>query len=291
MEGMPPALREAIAAHARGAISAPVALMRALLSGLPAAELLALLERTEDPRAAPLREEARRRRGGLAVLERMVRAGADHGAAAPSAEAGIAAARAMFDRLVGISPEASVAAYSLGDPALLAAATQEIVDWLRGRGLLAGRPAVLDLGCGIGRLAAALAPEVGGVVGLDASPGMIAAARARCAGIPGLRFVLGSGRDLSGLPDAAFDLVLAVDVFPYLVQAGADLAAAHVAEAARVLRPAGGSLVILNYSYRGLAQDRMEVRCIASRHGFAVLRDGTRELPLWDGHAFWLRRG
>lgn len=286
---MRPAVRDCL----RGGISAPVALMRCMLSGMPAAAVIAALEVSRadapgDTRLTELVVLAQRQRERLALLERMVRAGSDH-RPAPSAAAGVAASRAMFDRLVRISPEASVAAYSLGDPLLLEEATHEILAWLRSLGLLEGRPDVLDLGCGIGRLAAALAPHAGSVLGLDVSPGMVHAAQERCAGIAGLRFELCSGHDLAGQEDAGFDLVLAVDVFPYLVQAGLDLAERHVAEAARILRP-GGSLVILNFSYRGAETDRSNLAHAARRAGLVVLRNGVRELSLWDGLAFWLRR-
>ena len=293
VQGPTEALRATVEEYLRGGISAPVALMRLLLSGRPAAAVAEGIERcgpdgSAAGRLAALVELARGQRGNLALVERMVEAGADHRPAA-SAEAGIAASRAMFDRLVRISPEASVAAYSLGDPVLLEAATREVVDWLRGLGLLDGRPEVLDLGCGIGRLAAALAPRAAGVLGLDVSPGMIDAARARCPAVPGLRFAVCSGRDLAGQGDASCDLVLAVDVFPYLVQADLALAELHVAEAARVLRP-GGSLAILNFSYRGEEADRSDLARVAVQTGFSVLRDGVRDLSLWDGLAFWLRR-
>jgi SAM-dependent methyltransferase len=291
LAGLPAPLRPALADHLAGTISAPVALMRLLLTGVPAGALLAALAELPPEaarRLAGLLALARGHAGGLAVLERMVRAGAEHGPAA-SAEAGIAASRAMFDRLVGISPEASVAAYSLGDPALLDQATREILDWLRGLGLLRGRPEVLDLGCGIGRMAAALAPEAGGVLGLDLSPRMVEAARQRCAGLAGLEFRTCTGQDLAPLGAAGFDLVLAVDVFPYLAQAGLALAERHIREAARVLRP-GGSLVILNFSYRGLETDRADLTRLAAQAGFDLLRNGTRELRLWDAAAFWLRR-
>ena len=297
-QDLPPEAPAALEAAAEdvlaGRISAPVALMRLLLSGLTAAALVEGLAAMRAPRGpasaglAALVDLARRQRDNLALLERMVAAGADHRPAA-SAEEGIAASRAMFDRLVRISPEASVAAYSLGDPALLEAATREVVDWLRGLGPLEGRPAVLDLGCGIGRLAAALAPQAGRVLGLDVSPGMVEAARARCGGVPELRFAVCSGRDLAEQGDAAFDLVLAVDVFPYLVQADLALAERHVAEAARVLRP-GGSLVVLNFSYRGEEADRQDLARMAARSGLAVRRGGVRPLRLWDGLAFWLQR-
>jgi SAM-dependent methyltransferase len=284
--GWPDAAQLAAEDFMGGTISAPVALMRLALTGLPAEAIIAALE--ADGRLAPLLAVARQRRAGLRKLEAMVRSGAEHDTG-PSPDAAVMANRAMFDRLVRVSPEASVAAYSLGDPALLDAATDEIVAWLRGVGLLEDRPRVLDLGCGIGRIAKALAPCASRVLGLDASPGMIDAARARCQGTPGLGFALTSGHGLEGLEAAGFDLVLAVDVFPYLLQAGRALADRHVRDAGRLLR-LGGSLVILNFSYRGIEEDRADLRDIAERHGFALLRNGTPEFPLWDGHAFWLRR-
>jgi SAM-dependent methyltransferase len=269
-----------LAAYLAGEISAPVALMRLMLGGMPADRLPALLRSFPGPGGMDdLATLAREKQDGLARLEAMVRAGADH--------AGPEEARAMFDRLAAISPEAAVAAYSLGDPALLAEATAEILAWLRGLGLLAGRPRVLDLGCGIGRLAAALAPQAGGVLGLDVSPAMVAAARARLAGIPGVAIETCNGHDLAGLPDGGFGLVLAADVFPYLVQAGA--APAMLAEAARVLAP-GGHLAILNYGYRDLATDRAEIAALAPSLGLALRLAGERPFRLWDGAAFLLQR-
>ncbi|HEX3653232.1 MAG TPA: PIG-L family deacetylase [Rhizomicrobium sp.] len=59
---------------------------------------------------------------------------------------------------------------------------------------------------------------------------------------------------------------------------------------ARVLKPAG-RLLIMNYSYRGdLALDREEIAQFAIDYGFAIERNGTANLSLWDGHAFLLRR-
>lgn len=288
------------AAYLRGTISAPVTLMRLLLPGTSAEATLAAIRLRSAAAAEPatkgrlmaLLDLAHRQQPRLSILESVARAGAVHGSPAgehADLEQAIAGSRAMFDRLVAISPEASVAAYSLGDPALLHAATQELVDWLNGNALLEGRPAILDLGCGIGRLAAALAPYATEVLGIDSSPGMITEARARCAGAAGLRFAITSGRDLAGIVDGSFGLVLAVDVFPYLMQAGAALAARHVAEAARVLRP-GGSLVVLNFSYRGNALDRRDAARMAASTGFELVRDGARDMALWDGAAYWFRR-
>jgi SAM-dependent methyltransferase len=266
-----------LAEHAAGRISAEVALMRLVLAGQPAAAIPALVAGH-----ASLAEAAAHHAAGLATLEAMVRAGADH-----ADGTGLEATRAMFDRLVALSPEASVAAYSLGDPETLAAATAELLAWLRGLGLLEDRPRVLDLGCGIGRVAAAVAQEAGSVLGLDISPAMVGAARARHGGVPNLAFEVAGGRDLAGLPDASFDLVLAVDVFPYLVQAG--LEATMIAEAARVLRP-GGRLAILNFAYGDPASAASRLAALAGPAGLLTEEAGSRPLRLWDAAAFRLRK-
>src|SRR5437588_140869 len=72
----------------------------------------------------------------------------------------IETARRFFDRAVRRNEEASVAAHSLGDPRLLAQATREIVELLDRWGVLGADRRTLEIGCGIGRLQAALAPRV-----------------------------------------------------------------------------------------------------------------------------------
>ena len=194
----------------------------------------------------------------------------------------------LFDKAVRLSPEGSVALYSLGSAEILAAATAEIVALLRDWGLLGRHRSVLDVGCGIGRLEAALAPLVASIVAVDIAPGMIAEARARCAGLANVRFVLGSGRDLAEIADGSIDLVTIVDTFPYLVLSGGDLAARHVAEAARALRP-GGDLVILNLSYRNdLAADIADLSRFGDAAGLQLKRAGERPCRSWDAPAFHL---
>jgi SAM-dependent methyltransferase len=118
---------------------------------------------------------------------------------------------------------------------------------------------------------------------------MLRAARARCAGRANVSFLQTSGLDLAPFRDRSFDIVLAVDSFPYLFEAGSGLVARHVAEAARVLRP-GGDLVILNLSYRDdLGADRRDLAALATG-AFDIRRDGTREFRHWDGAAFHLVR-
>ena len=202
---------------------------------------------------------------------------------------GLVGIAAQFDSAVLASPEASVASYSLGDPSLLQAATAEIIGWLRAEALFAPGMDVLDLGCGFGRVAAALAPAAGSVLGLDISPRMIEEARRRCGGLPKLRFAVTPGADLAALPDSAFDLVLAVDSFPYLFQAGSCVAMSHIADSARVLRP-GGSLVILNLAYGTDAQHWCQMTDMwAAEYDLAVILSGIRPFVLWDGAAFVAR--
>ena len=149
---------------------------------------------------------------------------------------------------------------------------------------------MLDLGCGFGRVAAALAPRCRSVLGLDVSAGMVAEARRQQGALANVRFEQTGGRDLAGLEAARFDLVLAIDSFPYIVQAGDAVALQHVADAARILRP-GGALVILNLSYRNDdAADLEDAQRWAAAHGFRLELAETKPFALWDGTAYVLRR-
>lgn len=195
-----------------------------------------------------------------------------------------------FDALVAASPEASVALYSLGSPELLDAAAAEVVARLGDWHMLAPTCDVLDLGCGIGRLIGPLAPLVRSVVGLDLSAGMIAEARRRHGWRPNVRLVHASGSDLADLADGSLDLVLATDVFPYLVLGGDALVRRHMHAFARLLRP-GGHVAIFNYSYRGsLDGDRRDVAGEAMAVGLGVERNGTADLATWDGRTFLLSK-
>lgn len=71
-----------------------------------------------------------------------------------------------------------------------------LLDWLVQDSGAPGRR-VLDLGCGPGFIANAVAPHVAEVLGLDPSPNMIAAARAQAA--PNARFEIGSSEDLGAV--------------------------------------------------------------------------------------------
>ena len=298
----PERLRAALLRCARGETPANVAVMQLHADSLAEGEVeLVLAQALQDAReafssdalaverlAAAL-DVARAHRGAFATVKALLH-GLPHCGVASDAEQGVARWAAAFDAAVQTCPEASVALYALGDPRLLRAATDEVVQLLRGERLLGRGRDVLEIGCGIGRFQEALAAEVRSIVGIDISAGMIAAARKRCGHLANVLLLQSSGRDLARFTNESFDLVLAVDAFPYLVQSGMAVAATHFREAARVLRP-DGQLLVLNFSYRGDAElDRADVVRLAANAGLRVLRDGTREFALWDALAFQLAK-
>src|SRR5882724_2423782 len=277
-----------------GELSPPVALAGLLFAFGSAAEVEDLLVPLAQahPRFAAITELLRRNPEGL---NRIVPLLPDHPEEEGTGEVAIEACRRFFDRAVARSEEASVALYSLGDPELLAEGTREVFDLLDRWGLLASDRRTLEIGCGIGRFQVALAGRVAEAWGLDISEGMLAVAKRRAQGLDNVHFVLGTGRDLSPFPAGRFDLVFAVDSFPYLQQAGPELVATHFAEAARVLTP-GGDFAVLNFSYSGdLQSDRDAFADLCSRCGFLVEVPGIQPFTLWDGSAFLarlrLRRG
>lgn len=275
-------MNPAIAACLDGTISPEVAVARMLLAGMTAAAVAeAVAQARPDAPSQPWQALTALLAGRSAELDRLAtqirQTGSDH-----TAMGGVSGIAAFFDQVVAQSPEAGVALYSLGDPAILAAATAEIVAWLDAEGLLAPAADVLDLGCGIGRVSAALAPRCRSVLGLDVSAGMVAEARRRHPAVPGLRFELSNGR---AVPPGPFDLVLLVDSMPYVHQAG--LADTTIRQIAAALRP-GGALVVLNLSYgRDMTADRDDAARWAAEQGWHMVADSP--FQLWDARAFSFR--
>lgn len=278
-------------------ISPLIALSRLLLALGGAAETEEFLARTArswgrplDPR---LREAARLlhdHREGCERVAEMLREHPEPERMSGPPEEIVATIRRFFDRSVLRNEEASVAAYSLGAPEILQQVTEEIVGQLDEWDLLGPEQRVLEIGCGIGRMQAALAPRVAEIHGIDISPKMIEAARRRCAGMPNVHFSVSSGHGLEGFPDESFDLVLAVDSFPYVHQAGPQLVEAYFGEAARVLVQ-DGEFLVFHFSYRDdTSADRAEVRKLSHATGFSVVMNGAQPFRLWDGVVFRMRK-
>jgi SAM-dependent methyltransferase len=109
---------------------------------------------------------------------------------------------------------------------------------LRTLGIEPGHGPALDFGCGVGRLSAALAEYVDGVVGVDISTTMLARAREMVVD-PKCTFVLNDRPDLSQWEDGTFGLAYSSLVLQHIPT---QLALDYVSELVRVLRP-GGALV------------------------------------------------
>lgn len=244
----------------------------------------------EHQRLLAVRELLRANRERCEWITQVRQTGLDTAEGADTPDDVIRRCEQLFDWAVEQSEEGSVAAYTLGDPALFERATAEVVAELARLGVLGRDRDTLEIGCGVGRMQHALASLVREACGVDISARMIAAARRRCAGLANVHFERSSGRDLAALETHRFHLVYAIDSFPYIQRAGWAAVEHYMAEVARVLAP-GGDVVVFNYSYRGdIAADRRDVFALASACGFDVLVNGESRLRTWDGVLFHLRK-
>ena len=100
----------------------------------------------------------------------------------------------------------------------------------------APRQRALDFGCGVGRVTRPLSEYFDQVVGVDASPSMIARARTLHADLDRCRFVLNQAPHLGQFADGSFDVVYSRIVLQHLRPW---LARRYIGELVRVLAPGG----------------------------------------------------
>jgi len=290
-----PAQRDILLRYLNRNISAEIALMNLLVTTPDLNVIQAVLAmaistsgRSDKNRLIKLSALAIDNYEGCNRITRMLLSGVDTDEPAATIDEGIAFCKHLFDWSVEQCPEASVALYSLGNPAILDAATAEIAELIRQWQLAGPERSLLEIGCGIGRFQKALATDVLAITGIDISANMIRIARSRCEEYDNVSFHECSGRDLAMFETGSLDLVYAVDSFPYLYQSGMDLLEIYFNEVQRVLKP-GGDFLILEFSYRNKLQaDRVDVNRLAEP-AFEVIVNGTRPFRIWDGAAFHLR--
>jgi ubiquinone/menaquinone biosynthesis C-methylase UbiE len=99
---------------------------------------------------------------------------------------------------------------------------------------------VLDLGCGVGRVAKHLAPFVRELHGVDVSENMIGYAKENCRRVQNVDFKVNNGKDLSLYPNEAFDFVYSLLMLQHLEKQDA---LAYVIEVYRILKEGGRALL------------------------------------------------
>src|SRR5947209_10745792 len=95
--------------------------------------------------------------------------------------------------------------------------------------------AVLEIGCGAGRVTRALAKVFGEVHGVDVSGEMVARARQAGAAFPGAFVYQNNGKDLSVVADKKFDFAFSTIVFQHIPSR--DIIYSYVREVYRLLKP------------------------------------------------------
>ena len=95
---------------------------------------------------------------------------------------------------------------------------------------------VLDLGCGIGRVARHFAPKVRTLWAVDASPTMLRLARQELSGLDNVRFAPCLGTSVPDVPTGSVDLVYSLLVLQHLER---EDAFCLLRDVARMLRPSG----------------------------------------------------
>jgi ubiquinone/menaquinone biosynthesis C-methylase UbiE len=95
---------------------------------------------------------------------------------------------------------------------------------------------VLDLGCGIGRVARYVAPLCREIWAVDASATMLDYARKRLADLPNVRFVQGAGASLPDVPSESIDVAYSMLTLQHVEREHAFLL---LRELRRILKPDG----------------------------------------------------
>ena len=144
-----------------------------------------------------------------------------------------------------------------------------VLEWL------APKPgeSILDLGCGDGQLTERIAASGASVIGIDASPAMAEAARAR-----GLAADVGNAEALPYTAET-FDAVFSNAALHWVRDQGA-----MMAQVRRVLKP-GGRFVAEMGGHGNIAAIRVALMAVLERHGLSGLEDGVNYYPTPEGYS------
>jgi SAM-dependent methyltransferase len=129
---------------------------------------------------------------------------------------------------------------------------------------------VVDIGCGVGRFARALASRARAVRAIDVAPAMLDEARRHNAHLTNVEWIEGDGVTLRPLPDASADACFSYVVFQHIPDP--EVTYGYVREMGRVLRPGGWAA--FQVSNDPSVHGRRAAHAIAALAGF--LRRGPR---------------
>ena len=150
---------------------------------------------------------------------------------------------------------------------------------------------MLEIGCGAGRMTAALADLFGEVHALDVSPVMLSHAEQHLSAKPNVTLHLGDGRTLDALGDRSFDLIFSYIVFQHIPDK--DAIESYIRAAAERLRPGG----VLNFQVQGAdagdagAFDSWRGAPVSAADAVRLCRETGCELADFSGlgeQYFWL---
>jgi trans-aconitate methyltransferase len=137
---------------------------------------------------------------------------------------------------------------------------------------------ILDLGCGDGQLTQRIAASGAQVLGVDASPEMVATARER-----GIEAELATAESLP-FHDGTFDAVFSNAVLHWIRDQDAMLTQVH-----RVLKP-GGRFVAEMGGHGNIAAIRVALAAELERHGFGDREEGVNYYPTAEGYTQRMNR-
>jgi cyclopropane fatty-acyl-phospholipid synthase-like methyltransferase len=149
---------------------------------------------------------------------------------------------AVWDSLAGSMNDAAVAAAGEASESRLRSSASESVRNLLELASITTRDEILEIGCGVGRIAREIAPHCRSWTGADISANMLAHASARLEGMENTRLVHLKSVGLDHFAENSFDVVYATNMLAHLDEMDRWR---YVQEAFRVLRP-GGRIFIDN---------------------------------------------
>jgi len=146
----------------------------------------------------------------------------------------------VWNSASGTEDEAKIAVAGYAEEETLRQSAEQTRDLLIDCVGLSRNDVVLEIGAGVGRVGAVLAPLCRQWIGADVSENMVAHIGRRLASFDNVRAIALNGYDLSPIPSESVDLVYCTVVFMHLYEWDRY---AYVREGFRVLRPGGRMLV------------------------------------------------